>query len=74
MHEFEDTATRARASALLIFSFKRTAEVLLGKVAGNGFVGRQLADADVFVMQGPYAKGGEVGARVVELGRQVDIR
>lgn len=59
---------------LLIFSFKKTAEVLLGKFPGNGFIGRQLADADVFVMPGPYAKANEVKARVAELGRRVDIR
>ena len=59
---------------LLIFSFKRTAEVLLGKFPANGFVGKRLADADVFVMPGPYAKADEVRARLEELGRRVDIR
>jgi TDG/mug DNA glycosylase family protein len=54
---------------LLVFSFKRTAEILFGEMAGNGFVGRQLAGAEVFVMPGPYAKAGEVSARLAELGR-----
>jgi TDG/mug DNA glycosylase family protein len=58
---------------LLIFSFKRTAEILFGKFAGNGFIGRRVAGAEVFVMPGPYAKGDEVRARLAELGQRVDI-
>jgi TDG/mug DNA glycosylase family protein len=54
---------------LLIFSFKQTAEILFGKFAGNGFVGRRFAEADAFVMPGPYAKGDEVSARLAELSR-----
>ena len=54
---------------LLLFSFKQTAEILFGKFAGNGSVGKRFAGADVFVMPGPYAKAGEVSGRLDELRR-----
>ena len=41
---------------LVIFVFKAAAETLLGPLDGNGFVGRQLGGAKVFVMPGPYEK------------------
>lgn len=56
---------------LLIFSFKKTAEVLLGKFAGAGFVGRDFAGAAIFVMPGPYARRHEVPERVGELSKRV---
>lgn len=59
----------AAAPQLLIFSFKRTAEILFGKFAGNGFIGRQFGRAEVFVMPGPYAKTAEVSQRIDELTR-----
>jgi double-stranded uracil-DNA glycosylase len=45
-----------RRPELMIFTFKKTAEVLFGKFAGNGFVdGLHLAHSEVFIMPGPYA-------------------
>jgi double-stranded uracil-DNA glycosylase len=52
---------------LVLFSFKATAEVLFGRFEGNGFVERELAGADVFVMPGPYARGDHVAKRLNEL-------
>jgi len=53
---------------LVIFTFKKTAEVLLGPVAGHGLISsRKLGRAPVFVMPGPYAPGAEVAARLREL-------
>jgi len=41
--------------SLVIFTFKKTAEVLFGKFAGNGFVpALRLVHSDVFVMPGTY--------------------
>jgi TDG/mug DNA glycosylase family protein len=59
----------AAAPQLLIFSFKKTAEILFGKFAGNGFIGRRFGGAEVFVMPGPYAKTGEVRQQLDELMR-----
>jgi len=43
---------------LLIFTFKKTAEILFGKFSGNGFMPNlRLAHTDVFVMPGPYESG-----------------
>jgi double-stranded uracil-DNA glycosylase len=43
---------------LVIFTFKKTAEVLFGRFSGNGFVpGLELAHSQVFVMPGPYEAG-----------------
>ena len=38
----------------MLFVFKQAATTLLGSFPGNGFIGRSLAGADVFVMPGPY--------------------
>ena len=44
----------AAAPRLVIFTFKKTAEVLFGPIAGNGLIhGRELGGAPVFVMPGP---------------------
>lgn len=51
----EEKLTEANVP-LVIFVFKAAAEALLGSFDGNGFVGRRLGGADVFVMPGPYAK------------------
>jgi TDG/mug DNA glycosylase family protein len=40
--------------SLVIFTFKKTAEIIFGKFAGNGFVNEMLGGSDVFVMPGPY--------------------
>lgn len=54
---------------LLIFTFKKTAEVMLGRLAGNGLVPQcTLGGAPVFVMPGPYAPRGEVESRLRDLG------
>jgi TDG/mug DNA glycosylase family protein len=43
---------------LVIFTFKRTAQVLFGRFSGNGFVpGLELAHRHVFVMPGTYESG-----------------
>lgn len=56
------------APGLVIFTFKKTADVLLGPIAGNGLIhGRQLAGAPIFVMPGPYAARAEVELRLRDL-------
>jgi TDG/mug DNA glycosylase family protein len=46
---------RRHQPELLIFTFKKTAQVLFGSFAGNGFVsGLRFGGSDVFVMPGPY--------------------
>ena len=48
---------------LVIFTFKKTAEVVSGKFAGNGFApGLHIGRSDVFVMPGPYERARTVGA------------
>jgi len=39
---------------IVLFVFKKAATTLLGSFTGNGFIGRSLGGADVFVMPGPY--------------------
>lgn len=57
---------------LVIFTFKKAAETLLGQVAGNGIIdGRDVAGVPVFVMPGPYAPGQVVEARLRELARLI---
>ncbi|MGH3005040.1 MAG: mismatch-specific DNA-glycosylase [Gaiellaceae bacterium] len=64
---------RAVQPRLVIFTFKKTAEVLFGSIAGNGLIrDRDLAGAPIFVMPGPYAPGGEVERRLGELRELVD--
>lgn len=54
---------------LVIFTFKKTAEVLYGPIAGNGLIqGRELGRVPVFVMPGPFAPRAEVDGRLRELG------
>ncbi len=53
---------------LVIFTFKQTAEKLLGRFPGNGFVaGLELAESRVFVMPGPYESTSTAGATLAEL-------
>jgi TDG/mug DNA glycosylase family protein len=48
---------------LVIFTFKKTAEVLLGPIAGNGFIERaHIGRSEVFVMPGPYEKASTAAA------------
>jgi double-stranded uracil-DNA glycosylase len=43
--------------SLVIFTFKKTAEVVFGEFPGNGFMrGQQLGRSDVSVMPGPYER------------------
>lgn len=45
----------AREVPLVIFAFKKSAETILGKFHGNGFIASAaLGDSQVFVMPGPY--------------------
>ena len=53
---------------LVIFTFKKTAEVLFGPIVGNGFIpDLALAGAPVFVMPGPYASTSVVDERLDDL-------
>jgi double-stranded uracil-DNA glycosylase len=55
---------------LVIFTFKQTAEMLLGNFAGNGFVpGLKLARSEVFVMPGPYEKADKILADTAAASR-----
>lgn len=57
---------------LVIFTFKKTAEVLFGKFAGNGFApGLRLARSDVFVMPGPYENAASAAATMRTLTGRV---
>jgi double-stranded uracil-DNA glycosylase len=59
---------RAVEPRLVIFVFKKTAEVLFGPIAGNGLIrDLNIAAAPIFVMPGPYAPGGKVETRLAEL-------
>jgi double-stranded uracil-DNA glycosylase len=56
---------------LVIFTFKKTAEILLGKFAGNGFMpSLRLAHSDVFVMPGPYEGGATAQATLRRLAER----
>ncbi len=53
---------------LIIFTFKKTAEVLFGRFQGAGFKdGFTLAGARCYVMPSPFASTDEVDARLLEL-------
>jgi TDG/mug DNA glycosylase family protein len=55
------------ATPLVLFTFKKTAEVLLGRFQGHGLLPATLGGAKVFVMPGPYAKSAEVAAGLSDL-------
>ncbi|HUG64301.1 MAG TPA: hypothetical protein VMK83_03715 [Gaiellaceae bacterium] len=58
---------------LVVFTFKKTAEVLFGKFAGSGRIpGLKLGGRPVFVMPGPCAPGADVDARLRELEALAD--
>jgi double-stranded uracil-DNA glycosylase len=62
----------AVAAGLVIFMFKKTAEVLFGPIIGNGLIdGRRLGGAPIFVMPGPYAARVEVDERLRQLAEAV---
>jgi TDG/mug DNA glycosylase family protein len=53
---------------LVIFTYKKTAEVLLGRFGGSGLLpARDALPGDLYVMPGPYARGNEVAAKLGEL-------
>ena len=55
---------------LVIFTFKKTAQVLFGDFAGTGFVpGLRLAESEIFVMPGTYEAAASAAATTRELGR-----
>ncbi|HVS84399.1 MAG TPA: uracil-DNA glycosylase family protein [Gaiellaceae bacterium] len=47
---------------IVVFTFKKTATVIFGSIAGYGFVGKRLAGGEVFVMPRPYERA-DRGAR-----------
>jgi double-stranded uracil-DNA glycosylase len=61
------------APRLVIFTFKKTAEVLFGTIAGNGLIhGRTLGESPIFVMPGPYAARADVEERLRDLRRATE--
>ena len=55
--ELLETKLTALAVPKVLFTFKASAEALLGRLAGPGVqTGRTVADAEVFVMPGPMAR------------------
>jgi hypothetical protein len=60
---------------LVIFTFKKTAQVLVGSFSGNGFVpGLRLAHSDVFVMPGTYESAATAAATMRTLARRFATR
>jgi double-stranded uracil-DNA glycosylase len=60
------------APQLALFTFKKTATVLFGRIEGCGLIADlQLGGAPVFVMPGPYAPVQEVDEKLRELTRIV---
>lgn len=56
---------------LVIFTFKKTAQVLLGNFQGNGFKpDLHLAHSDVFVMPGPYESADTVADTMQTLAKR----
>jgi len=59
--------------ALVVFTFKKTAQTLFGPFAGNGFVpGLHFADSDVFVMPGPYEAADTARATMQRLAKRFE--
>jgi TDG/mug DNA glycosylase family protein len=55
---------------IVVFTFKKTANVFFGAFAGYGFVSKQLAGGEVFVMPGPYERADRVDAALRALERR----
>jgi TDG/mug DNA glycosylase family protein len=55
---------------IVVFTFKKTANVFFGAFAGYGFISKQLADGAVFVMPGPYERADRVDAALRALERR----
>lgn len=67
-HEALRAKIEAAQPRLLLFTFKKTAQILLGPFAGNGLIrGRDVGGSLSFVMPGPYAPRPEVNERLREL-------
>ncbi len=65
------TKLDAHKPEIVIFSFKKTAEVLFGRFTGNGFVTRlSLAQSDVYVMPGPYQEASTAAATIRQLAKR----
>lgn len=59
---------------LVIFTFKKTAEVMFGKFAGNGLIPTlQIGQSEVFVMPGPYERSETVRATLTTLRDYVGV-
>src|SRR5205823_3551820 len=56
---------------LVIFSYKKTAEILLGRFPGTGERPSPIEGVRMFVMPGPYAKAEAVKAGLAELSNLV---
>lgn len=56
---------------LIVFTFKKTATVLLGPFAGAGFIGRDFAGSEVFVMPGPFERRDVVAQKLNELRERI---
>lgn len=58
----------AAGASLVIFTYKKTAEVLFGRFGGSGLLPAQdLVPGDAYVMPGPYAARDEVDAKLDDL-------
>jgi TDG/mug DNA glycosylase family protein len=53
---------------LVLFTFKKTANVIFGSFGGYGFMGKTLAGGEVFVMPGPYERADRVAPALSQLG------
>jgi TDG/mug DNA glycosylase family protein len=68
------TKLEATAPNLVIFTFKKSAQVLFGDFFGNGFVDvPSLAGAEVFVMPGPYEAAVTVAETMRHLAGRLDV-
>jgi hypothetical protein len=57
---------------LVIFTFKKSAEVMFGRFRGNGFEpDLNIAGADVFVMPGPYEDAAKAAATLTKLSKRL---
>jgi double-stranded uracil-DNA glycosylase len=57
---------------LVIFSYKKTAEILLGRFSGTGERPSVIDGVRMFVMPGPYAKAEAVDVGLAELAELLD--
>jgi double-stranded uracil-DNA glycosylase len=55
-------------ASTLIFPFKRAAEALVGRFAGNGWLRQKFAGSRLFVMPGPYERADTAASTLASLG------